>query len=532
MLLLAGSCETDLVGKGAFQELDAISLLSHFTRLSKRSKNIEDIFECICEAYNISTYSGTNTGFVDLPANVIQARTKNRPVQTQKSLEGKKSRPEPDNVKFEEAASLLRSAHAPLVVIGKGAAHARAEGIIRSFISTTSIPFLPSPMGKGVVPDSHTLNCASARSTVLQNADVVLVLCARLNWMFHFGESPKWNAQTRFIVVDSWKDAAQESSVGNSLILNQDINKALPLLCKHLAGWRYVLQSTTFAEKLSNAKVKNEEKAKLAATKESRPISFSRAFSVMKEVLHELSPPSEGGIVYVSEGANSMDISRSAFPVEFPRLRLDAGTNAAMGVGMGYAIAAHEAYNGPAAEASSGPARRKKIVAIEGDSAFGFSAMELETMARYHMDVLIFVMNNSGIYHGDANTSEEWHEKQTQSLRKANGNSREDGRGLRSTSLGWEVRYEEIAKGCGGTGRLARTSEELREATREGFYSKVPFVVNVVIESGKDSKLVSFYEMCPVMASQVLTFLEFRLAGKRSKDWRLKWSIKTVVSKL
>ena len=85
--------------------------------------------------------------------------------------------------------------------------------------------------------------------------------------------------------------------------------------------------------------------------------------------------------VYVSEGANAMDISRSVFPVECSRLLLDASPYATVGVGLGYAIAAHEAYNGLAAEVSSGTSSRKKIVAIEGDSAFCFSGVEVETMA-------------------------------------------------------------------------------------------------------------------------------------------------------
>ena len=98
-----------------------------------------------------------------------------------------------------------------------------------------------------------------------------------------------------------------------------------------------------------------------------------------------------------------MDIPRSVFPAEHSRLRLDTGSYVTMGADLGYAIAVHEAYNSLAAEASWGTSSRKKIVAIEGDSAFGFSGMEVETMARFQMDVLIFVIDNGGIYFGDSN---------------------------------------------------------------------------------------------------------------------------------
>ena len=180
-----------------------------------------------------------------------------------------------------------------------------------------------------------------------------------------------------------------------------------------------------------------------------------------------------------------MDISRLSFFQEYPRLRLDAGTHGTMGVSMGYAIAAWQAYNSAQAEARSGPSDRKKIVCIVGDSAFGFSGMEVETMARYGMDVLIFVMNNSGVYHGHADSKEEW---QNQQKATTQGDS---SRGLRSFSLGWETRYDLWADAVGGKGYLVRNADELVKATEEGFKVKVPVVINVLMESGKGSVAVS-----------------------------------------
>jgi 2-hydroxyacyl-CoA lyase 1 len=207
---------------------------------------------------------------------------------------------------------------------------------------------------------------------------------------------------------------------------------------------------------------------------------------VIKETLHKLSPPQNGDIVYVAEGANTMDISRSIFPVEHPRLRLDAGTYATMGVGLGYAIAAHCAYNLPQPEGLAGSSSsHKKVVCIEGDSAFGFSLAEVETMARYGMDILIFVVNNSGVYHGDSKDGNTWLRMRQKSIA---GDTKG---GLRSSSLGWEVGYEKIAEMCGGKGYLVRTPEELAIATEEGFKANVPVIVNIIIEAGQAKKLVS-----------------------------------------
>jgi 2-hydroxyacyl-CoA lyase 1 len=208
--------------------------------------------------------------------------------------------------------------------------------------------------------------------------------------------------------------------------------------------------------------------------------------------LNALSPPENGDIVYVSEGANTMDISRSIIELQHPRQRLDAGTYATMGVGLGYMIAAHAAYNLPSSLASQ-PPKQKKIVALEGDSAFGFSGMEVETLARHRIPALIFVVNNSGIYHGDTTTEDQWRQLQEQTV--SNQTSTEDVKkmkGLRSTSLSYETRYEYMANMCGGKGHFVRTEEELERATKEGFLENDKLtIVNLIVEPGL-GKSISF----------------------------------------
>lgn len=454
------------------------------TKFAIRPPDLEGIPSAVSTAYRSAVYGVSGTSFVDLPADLIQGETSEdmcelAPVSTPPLSAA-------DTAKLVKIGQLLKTAKAPLIVVGKGAAYGRAEDALRELVNKTNLPFLPSPMGKGVLPDSHPCNTASARSTALKHADVVLVLGARLNWIFHFGEAPKWNAKARFIQVDNAVEEIGRNGGDAELGIVGDITVVVQQLIQQLDGWQFASASSTFVDALTESKQKNEQKATQAARKSGIPLTYAHAFSVIKSVLYELSPPEKGGIVYVSEGANTMDISRSAFDVEYPRLRLDAGTYATMGVGMGYAIAAHEAYNGPHHEGSSGPPGRKKIIALEGDSAFGFSAMEIETMARYQMDVLIFVMNNGGVYHGDSDTSEEWLSRQRASVEGQGGAAP-----LRSTSLGWEVGYEKLAEACGGKGFFVRTSEELRQATKEGFEAKCPVIVNVIIESGKQGKLVS-----------------------------------------
>jgi 2-hydroxyacyl-CoA lyase 1 len=481
LLLLAGSVESHAVTKGGFQELDAISLLNPHVKAAIRPADINAVPLSIREAFRASIYGRPGTGFIDLPGDLITSSTR-APIQKPRLIPDA-PRNAGETKRIQQVINLFKNAKAPLIVIGKGAAYARAEKEIRQLVNNTKIPFLPTPMGKGVVPDSHPLNISAARSTALKNADVVLILGARLNWILHYGEAPKWKADAKFIQVDISAEELGRNAGDAELAILGDVKTVVSQLVASLESWRWDSSVSNYASSLEKAKEKNEAKAKEKAAIAQIPLKYEHTFSIIKSTIDSLSSPTNGDVVYVSEGANTMDISRSIFTVEEPRLKLDAGTHATMGVGLGYAIAAHAAYN-------TGEGNRKKIIAIEGDSAFGFSAMELETMARYGMDILVFVINNGGIYHGDSDSLEDWQKLQDSTFASVTTPSNEaKTAGLRSTSLSYETHYENIATAVGGVGYLVRTPEELKKATEEGFKSKLPVVVNVIIDAGKGSKL-------------------------------------------
>ncbi|KAG7008923.1 hypothetical protein G7Y79_00004g015070 [Physcia stellaris] len=490
LLLLAGSSETHLVHRGAFQELDAISLLAPHTKISVRPPSLEHIPGSIRNAYRSSWYGRPGTGFVDLPADIIQGTIEDSDDVQALSPVPHSPAPGAEETTIFKIAQLLKAAKAPLT-----------PNIHRP------APLPPFADGQRRPPRLAPLNTASARSTALREADVVLVLGARLNWIFHFGDAPKWNPAAQFIQVDIDAQTLGLNNPTPHLSLWGDLRTIVPQISSALGTWHYDPNTSPFTSHLSESRNRNLETAAKKAAAQTQPMTYALALSTIERTLHRLSPPDEGGIVYVSEGANTMDISRSIFPVSHPRLRLDAGTHATMGVGLGYAIAAWEAYNGAAGEGNSGPPQRegnrkgKKVVCVEGDSAFGFSAMEIETMARYGMDVLVFVVNNGGVYHGDSDSADEWlglqrHTLQ-QSTRPVNNNGsdsksddkKEQKKGLRSTSLGFEIGYEKLAHACGGSGYLVRTPDELANATEKGFRDERVCVVNVIVEAGKGAKL-------------------------------------------
>lgn len=420
-------------------------------------------------------------------------------------------------------------------------------------------------MGKGILPDSSPLNISAGRSTALKHADVVLLLGARLNWILSFGLPPKWAPNVKIIQVDLSADELGRNGHDPSLSLLGDVGLICQQLTDALSGWKFDTkgQGAAFTKTVGEAKQRNEQKALAKAKSGKVPMSYEHAFAVIKKELDKLSPPEDGNVVYVSEGANAMDISRSIFTMEYPRTKLDAGTYATMGVGLAYAIASYAAYNYPRPEGSVavdiGPAhghgkaaggasaqptpyggasgadagpgqhaqgratggaaaqptpyggasgtdtsirgsggapQKKKIVAIEGDSAFGFSGMEIETMTRYRMDILVFIINNSGLYRGDANSKASWDERQHMTIKgtPASPELVATPGGLTATSLGYETEYQkmaELAGENGGWGIVVKTPEELADATRKGYAAKVPVVVNVLVDTTKDLVMVS-----------------------------------------
>ncbi|KAH9845754.1 Thiamine pyrophosphate enzyme (TPP) [Teratosphaeria destructans] len=488
LLVLSGSSETHNAGRGAFQEIDAISMLTPHTKLAVRPPLPTLIPKFIKDAYRAAYFGRPGPAYVDLPANLILGTFDVPRNKLSKLIETPRTMAPPN--KIQDIANSIKTAKAPLVVFGKGAAYGRAEASIRALIRQTGLPFVATPMGKGIVADSNPHNYSAARSTALKAADVVLLLGARLNWILSFGEAPKWNPSVKIIQIDMAADELGKNGGHETLSVAGDVQLVVQQISLDLGDWRWQSESTAFHQSLEAAKVKNTEKAAKKAAVDRLPMKYEKAFSVIKSVLDSLSNPSDGDIVY----ARTQWTYRSIFTLEHPRIKLDAGTYATMGVGPGYAIASYAAYNFPEAEGRAGARGRKKVVAIEGDSAFGFSAMEVETMARYEMDILIFVINNSGVYRGDAEDVKAWQEKRRNTV----AGTTSGGDGLTAWSLGYETEYHKIAEMAGGIGVMVRTPEELAKATKMGYEAKVPVIVNVIVDQGADLPMdFSWLDMAP-----------------------------------
>lgn len=471
LLLLAGAAETSAgPTRGAFQQLDQVSFLAPHTKLAVRPPSLAQLPSSLRDAYQASFYGRPGPSYVDLPADYIQTALSSSFSTSAPTLAPVPAPPAPSAApaRIAALAAAIRTAKAPLVIVGKGAAYARAEDVLRAFVASTQLPFLPTPQGKGVLPDNDVLNTSAARSTALQNADLILLLGARLNWILHFGERFRRDARVAQVDIHAEELGRGTHGADPDLAIAGDITAVVSQLAGALRGFSHPATSQWRAT-LKAAAGKNMASALARegrVTQSGARLTYHRAFSLIQAALHRLvGPAGADDLIYVAEGANTMDIARSVFTVSQPRQRLDAGTYATMGVGLGYAVAAAVVHAGT----------RKRVVALEGDSAVGFSLAEVETMSRYRMPILIFVLNNGGVYHGLGMGEVEWERDPR----------REQGV-LPPTALGWETRYELVAQGLGGRGWRVETELELTTAVEEAWaHCDGPSVVNVVIESGK-----------------------------------------------
>jgi len=447
MILISGSSEREIVDlqQGDYEEMDQLAIAKGLCKDAYRVLHAEDIGIGIARAIR-SAVSGRPGGvYLDLPAKLFG--------QVMNAEAGAKSLvkvidPAPRQLPAPEAVTRalneLKNAKRPLIILGKGAAYAQADADIRAFVEKSGIPYLPMSMAKGLLPDTHPLSAGAARSLALKESDVVLMIGARLNWLLSHGKGKSWGTTPkRFIHIDI-EPREMDSNVEIVAPLVGDIGSCVSALLSGLGdNW-----SAPPADWTSALREKVETNVARMAPKlrnNNVPMDFHGALGALRTIIKE-----RPDAILVNEGANTLDFARSIIDMYQPRKRLDVGTWGVMGIGMGTAIAA-------AVETG------KPVLAIEGDSAFGFSGMEIETICRYNLPICVVVFNNNGIYRGtDVNPS--------------------GGADAATTVFVKDARYDKMMEAFGGVGVYATTPDDLTRAVNEAMDSGKPTLINAVID--------------------------------------------------
>ena len=282
----------------------------------------------------------------------------------------------------------------------------------------------------------------AARSTALREADLVFLMGARLNWIMHFGLPPRFKDDVRVVQLDVAAEEigtnvpAEVALLGDGKAVVGQLNQALDE-----RQWFYPAE-TEWRSQLKAKADANLEAVKPMIHDESSPMNYYRAYRDIEAWLPE-------DAIIIGEGANTMDIGRTQMANRSPRHRLDAGTYGTMGIGLGFAVAAAVAQPD------------KPIVSVQGDSAFGFSGMEIETMVRYNLPVKMVVLNNGGIGGGMGPLK--------------------PGQRVPPPILTYGARYDGMLEALGGKGLYVEDPADLRAALDEAMAFDGPALVNVPI---------------------------------------------------
>src|SRR5688572_14610765 len=451
MILISGSSEREIVDlqQGDYEEMDQLAVAKPVAKAAFRVLHAEDIGVGIARAIRAAVSGRPGGVYLDLPAKLF-AQSIDAEVGKKTLIKvvdpAPKQIPAPEAVK--RALELLKGARKPLIILGKGAAYAQADADIRALVEKTGIPYLPMSMAKGLLPDTHEQCASAARSFVLPGADVVMLIGARLNWLLSHGKGKTWGGKgakdwggQKFIQVDISPQEA-DSNVRIDAPLVGDIGSCVSAMLSSLGN--FPKPPADWLNAVAEKKKGNVAKMAETLAKNPSPMNFHSALNVVRDIV-KANPDA----MLVNEGANALDFTRSIVDMYQPRKRIDVGTWGIMGVGMGYCVAA-------------AVVTQQQVIAVEGDSAFGFSGMEVETICRYHLPVCIVIMNNNGVYKGTDQDP--------------------TGRDPAPTVFVKNARYDKLMEAFGGVGVNATTPAELRQAMEEAMRSKKPTLINAVID--------------------------------------------------
>lgn len=454
LIMISGSSERHIIDldQGDYEGLDQYNVAKPFCKAAYRVDRAQDMGLAVARAVRTALSGRPGGVYLDLPANTIGQQIEVTDDSDAGIYEVVDPAPKqaPSDEAINRAVEVIKGAKKPLIILGKGAAYAQSEKLVQKLVADTDIPFLPMSMAKGLISDEDKHSAAAARSLSLSGADVVILIGARLNWMLSHGAAPTFNPNAKFVQLEI--EATEfDSNQKIDAPLQGDLNSILAKLVPALEKTGYQTPQA-WLDEISAKTAENAAKfaKRVEAGETNAKFGYYGTLEPIKEYF--LKNPDT---YLVSEGANTLDIGRNMIDMRLPRHRLDTGTWGVMGVGLGYAIAT-------AIETG------KPVVALEGDSAFGFDGMEMETICRYHLPITVVIVNNGGIY---------------------NGTDREVADQPGPTMLDATARYEYMAKAFGGDSYFVSSYQEMKVVFEQAVASKRPNIINVQIDPsmGKES---------------------------------------------
>ncbi len=466
MIQISGASDPTMVDMnvGTYEQLDQLNTARPLVKAAFRCSYAKDIPSAVARAYRAAVSGRPGGVYIDMstPAlgEVMNAADAEKLFYTPVDIDAPVA---PTQTAVDRAVEILTSAKRPAILLGKGAAYARVDDKIKTLIETYKIPYLAMSMAKGLMPDAGEYSALSCRSTIMEKADAVMVIGARINWMLSFGKG-KWNPDMKFIQLDI-EPTEIDRNVPIAAPVVGDMGESLDMILEAMKGKEMSTDPTWLSDLQAESKVKNAKFAeRLATASKAMPLNHWSALSAIKPILE-----SNPDVILVNEGANTLDDTRDSVDMSLPRHRIDCASWSIMGMGMGSCIGAAVATG-------------KSVVAIEGDSAFGFSGMDFATICRYKLPVTVVIFNNGGIYNGV-------------------GVNPSGGEAPAPTTLDINAQYNLIGKAFGADNYRVDNLADLSAALKAGIASKKPCLIDVQLaaNSGKESGHIGYLNPAPLI---------------------------------
>ncbi len=378
LLIIGGSGPQRGRYTGTFQETENVPMFKGVTKMAVQVDSTARIPEYMAMAFRKARSGRPGPVYLDMPSDVLQNAVEEEDVRwVSNYYTDAPPLGNPDQVK--RAADLLLNAARPMLIVGKGVRWSEPTVELRKLVEVLGIPFLPSPMGRGFIPDDHPLNFSSARSGMMNNTDVVLIVGSRLNWMFGFGRQFPADAKIIHIDIEPEEIGANR---GVEVGIIGDAKTVLQQLLSELEGKTDGLAAKAsegpWLSALRERVEHNAESLTPLLEYDAKPIRTHRLLREVRDVF-----PRE--TIYSVDGQITLATGRQVLGSYTPASRLNAATNGCMGVGVPFAVGAKLARP------------EVPVVSVNGDCAFGFNAMEMETAVRCNLPIVFIINNNSGI---------------------------------------------------------------------------------------------------------------------------------------
>jgi acetolactate synthase-1/2/3 large subunit len=444
VVALGGSSPVSEYGLQAFQEVDQVALMRPVTRWAERVYDTARIPELVDMAFAHAFGSTPGPVYLDVPSNVVYREVAAEEVRWPRPRP--RLRPHGDPAAVEQVIRLLAQAERPLILTGGGVVWSEAVGDLRRLVDAFGIPVLTTPQGRGVIPEDHPLSFIAARSRALAEADVVLLVGTRLNYVISHGRPPRFNPEGRLIQVDL--DAAEIARTRDVEVgIVGDARAVILQLLEADQGRIDPARWSAWTGGLAEAHRARSRATEAQMASDARPIHPLRLCREIRDFV-------DRDAVVVVDGQDTLTFARQSIPYYAPR-SLNSGPFGTMGVGLPFAIGAKVAL--PEAQ----------VLVLHGDGSFGFNAVELDSAVRQGIDVLCVVCNNGG-----------WTSKKPGKIKV--------GRDLRFSA------YERLAEAFDAYGERVEEPDEIRPALERAAASGRPAVVNVIVDEYAHGRSVRF----------------------------------------